>query len=53
MNFKFELRKYQRSKIPRDKILAELERVAKVFDYVDFRQDDFDKHSSISRYVRY
>lgn len=53
MDFKFELRKYQGSKIPRDKILAELERVAKIFNYVDFRQDDFDKHASISNYTVY
>lgn len=53
MDFKFELRKNQRSKIPRVKILLELERVAKIYSYVDFKQDDFDKHSSISSYTVY
>ena len=53
MDFKFELRKNQRSKIPREKIVAELERIAKSFNYVDFRQDDFDKLSSISNYTVY
>ncbi len=53
MDFKFELRKYQASKIPREKIVAELERIAKSFNYVDFRQDNFDKLSSISSYTVY
>lgn len=53
MDFKFELRKYQASKIPREKIIAELEHIAKENNYVDFRQDDFDKSSSISNYTVY
>jgi hypothetical protein len=53
MDFKFELRKHQRSKIPKEDILLELERVAKIYKYVDFKQDDFDKHSSISSYTVY
>lgn len=53
MDFKFELRKYQASKIPKEKIIAELERIAKEYNYVDFRQDDFDRLASISSFTVY
>ncbi|MCL4366703.1 HNH endonuclease [Patescibacteria group bacterium] len=53
MSFKFELRKYQGSKIKRDRIISELETVARNNNYTDFRQDDFDKVASISSYTVY
>ena len=47
-DFKFEFGRHQISKIPREKIIAELEKVAKHFNYIDFKQDDFDKIADIS-----
>lgn len=35
-------------KIPREKIIAELESVAKIFNYLDFSYREFDKHADIS-----
>ncbi len=49
--FKFEFGRHQISKIPREKIIAELEKVAKHFNYTDFKQDDFDKIADISYYT--
>jgi hypothetical protein len=53
MSFKFELRKYQGSKINKDRIVCELEAAAKKNNYSDFREDDFDKVASISSYTVY
>ena len=50
---KFEFGRSQISKIPREKVIAELEKVAKYFDYTDFRQEDFDKIADISYYKVY
>jgi hypothetical protein len=52
-DFKFEFGRSQISKIPREKAIAELEKVAKHFNYTDFRQDDFDKIADISYYTVY
>ena len=48
MDFTFELKRHQRNKIPREKILNELVRVAEIYKYTDFRQTDFDELSTIS-----
>lgn len=53
MDFKFEFKRHQRNKIPREKIISELERVAEIFKYTDFKQDDFDQISHISSYTVY
>lgn len=53
MEFKFDFKRHQINKIPREKIVAELEKVAKAFRYMDFKQKDFDKLSSISNYTVY
>lgn len=53
MDFKFEFRRSQTSKIPRARVIEELERAAKSFDYKDFKQEDFDKISEISSYKVY
>lgn len=50
-DFKFEFGRHQISKIPREKIIAELEKVAKHFNYIDFKQDDFDKIADISHFT--
>ena len=50
-DFKFEFGRHQISKIPRKKIVKELEKVAKAFKYADFKQDDFDKLADISYYT--
>lgn len=47
-NFKFKFERSRISKIPREKVIAELEKVAKHFNYYDFKRDDFDKIASIS-----
>lgn len=47
-DFKFEFKRHQISKIPRIKVIAELEKVAKHFNYSDFRQDDFDEIAEVS-----
>lgn len=52
-DFKFEFGRSQISKIPREKVIAELEKVAKHFNYSDFKQDDFDKIADISYYKVY
>ncbi|MBI4039509.1 HNH endonuclease [Candidatus Daviesbacteria bacterium] len=52
-DFKFEFGRSQISKIPREKVIAELEKVAKHFNYTDFKQDDFDKIADISYYKVY
>ncbi len=49
--FNFEFGRKQISKIPREKIIEELERVAKHFDYLDFKEDDFSKVSDISYFT--
>lgn len=52
-DFKFEIGRSQISKIPREKVIAELEKVAKHFNYIDFKQKDFDKIADISYYKVY
>ena len=52
-DFKFEFGRSQISKISREKVIAELEKAAKHFDYIDFKQDDFDKIADISAYKVY
>jgi hypothetical protein len=52
-DFKFEFGRHQISKIPRERVIAELEKVAKHFNYTDFKQDDFDKIADISYYKVY
>jgi hypothetical protein len=52
-DFKFEFGRSQISKIPREKVIAELEKAAKHFNYTDFKQDDFDKIADISSYKVY
>ena len=47
-DFKFELDRHQISKIPREQIIQELEKVANIFNYTDFRQSDFNEISEIS-----
>lgn len=51
MDFKFEFERGQIGKIPRDKIVSELEKVAKIFKYTDFKQVDFDKNADISYFT--
>lgn len=53
MDFKFEFGRHQISKIPREKVITELEKVAKHFNYSDLKQDDFDKIADISYYKVY
>lgn len=50
-DFKFELQRRQTSKIPREKILEELEKVAKSFGYKDFTQDQFNDIATIHHYT--
>ncbi len=52
-DFKFEFDRHPISKIPREKVIAELEKVAKHFNYKDFKQDDFDRIANISYYKVY
>jgi hypothetical protein len=52
-DFKFEFGRNQISKISREKVISELEKVAKNFNYTDFTQDDFDKIADISSYKVY
>ncbi len=52
-DFKFEFDRHQINKIPREKIIKELEKVAKHFNYTDFKQDDFDKMAGINYYTVY
>ena len=52
-DFKFEFGRHQISKIPRERVIAELEKVAKHFNYTDFKQDDFDKIADISYFTVY
>ncbi len=47
-DFKFELRRHQRNKIPRQKITEELEKVAKIFHYTDFKVSDFEEAAGMS-----
>lgn len=47
-DFKFEFGRHQISKITRKQIIEELEKVAKHFNYTDFKQDDFNKIADIS-----
>lgn len=49
--FKFE--RHQINKIPREKVIQELEKVAEHYNYSDFKQDDFDKLADISAYKVY
>jgi nitrate reductase cytochrome c-type subunit len=53
MDFKFEFGRNRTGKIPRARVLAELEKAAVHFGYKDFRQDDFDKISEVSSYKVY
>lgn len=46
MDYKFE--RFRSDKIPREKILEELEKVAEKFSYTEFSFDDFNKTASIS-----
>jgi hypothetical protein len=48
---KFEFKRHQISKIPREKIIEELEKVAKHFNNTDFKQDDFNKLADISYFT--
>lgn len=50
-DFKFEFQRRQTSKIPRKKILEELEKVAKSFGYKDFTQDQFNDVANIHHYT--
>jgi len=50
-DFKFAFERRQISKIPHQKIIEELERVANAFNYTDFKQDDFDELSEISHFT--
>ncbi len=50
-DFKFEFGRKQISKIPRKKIIEELEKVSKQFNYTDFKQDDFSRISDISYFT--
>jgi len=52
-DFKFELGRHQISKISREKIIDELERVSKHFNYSDFTQDDFDEIAEVNSYTIY
>ena len=47
----FKFGRHQISKIPRERIVEELEKVAKHFDYLDFREHDFRDLSPISYYA--
>jgi hypothetical protein len=51
--FKFELGRNQANKISREKMITELGKAAKHFNYVDFKQTDFDKVAGISNYTVY
>ncbi len=51
MDFKFDFNRRQISKIPRERIIEELEKVAKHFNYSDFSQSDFNKFASISYFT--
>lgn len=51
--FKFQFERHQVSKIPREKVIAELEKAAQHFNYKYFRQDDFDSVADISSYKIY
>jgi hypothetical protein len=48
---KFEFKRHQINKIPREQIIEELEKVAKHFNYKDFKQTDFNQLSSISYFT--
>jgi 5-methylcytosine-specific restriction endonuclease McrA len=50
-DFKFEFQRRQTSKIPREKIFEELEKVAKSFGYKDFTQDQFNDVANIHHYT--
>lgn len=50
-DFKFEFKRRQTSKIPRGKILEELEKVARAFNYTDFTQDQFNEIANIHHYT--
>ncbi len=52
-DFKFEFGRHQISKITRKQIIEELEKVAKHFNYTDFKQDDFNKIADISYFTVY
>jgi len=52
-DFKFELGRHQINKISREKIIAELEKTAEHFNYMDFKQSDFNKVADISDYTVY
>lgn len=52
-DFKFEFKRDQINKISRKKIIAELEKVAKHFNYTDFTQGNFDKVADISYFRVY
>ncbi len=47
-DFKFEFKRHQRNKILRQKITEELEKVAKIFHYTDFRRSDFEEVADMS-----
>lgn len=47
----FEFKRSQKSKIPRDRIIHELEEFARDNNYKDFKQDDFNKVANISYFT--
>ena len=51
MDFKFDFNRRQISKIPRERIIEELAKVAKHFNYTDFSQSDFTSLASISYFT--
>src|SRR3989344_6290586 len=53
MDFKFDFKRNQTNKISRDKIISELEKTAKIFNYTDFKKEDFDKIADISSNIVY
>ncbi len=47
-DFKFEFGRWRINKISREKIIMELERVANIFNYTDFRIKDFEEIANMS-----
>jgi len=50
---KFKLDRKQSSKISREKIIQELLKIAKLHDYTDFKQVDFDSSADFNHYTVY
>ncbi|KAF0133244.1 MAG: hypothetical protein FD145_1389 [Candidatus Saganbacteria bacterium] len=44
----YDFQRYRADKIPREKVLAELEKVASHFNYQEYSSDEFNKNSEIS-----